>query len=927
MRHPVHSRLRRVCSVLFLTALFLPSSAATARAASASDAFHFYPPLVATKSGDSNKFDPTVLGYITVDLCAISRTSCTLVKEFTSQSSGSDAIRIETTSKDGSYYIVNWDSRTVNLGNAAFRISVFVAGLQLGSIDVAPPQYRTFPRTWPIKFLIEKNPTIHVRVLRSIGQSAGQIAWDLRKEFNLSEDDIAALLAADQDPFTQTEIDVALKGVFQEGVVIPDTTKIADPATRAALTSIDFVKGTMVFSAVTDLLKNLRTGDVVVSEPSAIAPYGYLRKVTSIQKKPGQVVLGTVQARINDAVQHGTFAAAGDLKPTDLVAVQAVPGVTVRTADPLSPTMATDIGDGFNFSTDIDVTLDSQISGDGFNGSGHMRIQGKVRFNAGYDMGFGVETCLDIPPVCVDRVEAHMGLDQYSEIHVNGNLDGTLDKETVLATEYFKPIVFFIGPVPVVLVPVVHAIAGVHGETHVAFGFAGEAQTHMNLGAKWTDPGDGGQGWQNVSTAEPLVGAKIDADLSGNLLVRGYGMADAELLLYGVAGPALDGRVGIRAEAQYPGNPIWRLWADGDAAVNFKVDIGGVLKLQEYKILALPTFQFQLAAASNQAPNCYRRMDVIRANPTQPITLGPSGGGFQGFFDCTDPEGEDISYNSATSSNTQDGPNKDGVLPFVNGLLRPTFLSTGTRTINITARDPEGNTKSFTLTVNVVNTPPVLTIGTATNTVPATVQYFITASAYDWESQQFLTCSQIAWSVSSPDAVTVRNSGGCNAVVIFAQPGTRTVTVTATDSFGGTSVQPVTVTVTNAPSNPPPAINSMSVVASQGPGCFLDGFLVWHCEVPDGSLLYNGQTATADSYYSPLTLKLSASDPNHDTLTIHWFCQAGSNQFDVTDNGDGTFSCSPGITSTPIAIWASVSDGVTTVYTEVRHYQMLKTTQ
>src|SRR5689334_21254333 len=143
----------------------------------------------------------------------------------------------------------------------------------------------------------------------------------------------------------------------------------------------------------------------------------------------------------------------------------------------------------------------------------------------------------------------------------------------------------------------------------------------------------------------------------------------------------------------------------------------------------------------------------------------------------------------------------------------------------------------------------------------------------------------------------------------------------------------VTVFVTAAPSNAAPVIDMdhFGVYAASGPkvGC-TPGPLDCHescptgffCIVPMDSILYNG---TVGDFHPPLTLSLDASDPNGDRLTVRWFCRVGTYDYPVTDNGVGTFECSPYSSSitTPILVWAEVSDGTTTVRTEVRRLYML----
>ena len=875
------------------------------------DSFRFLPPL-APGWGDPDKFDASLLNYLLVEVCEVNGSSCPVIKTFTAQGAGSEQLRIETNGKDGTYYIANWDTTKFAFNRKTYRVRGILGDLQLGAIDLSPDIYNTFGRTWPIKFSIEADPVLRVRLLRSLGKSAWQIASVLRNEFNLSPEEVAALLANDLVPFSAEEIDQALNGVYQPAV-IPATTRISDEETRTALISFDPPTGRMTFAYETPLLKSLQQDDVMVSEPGAAAPYGYLRKVTAIKKVKGLLVIESIQASLNEAIQQGTLDASGTLQATGSSTLEVLaPGVIFRSLSlaPGASQTAGLVADGYNYEVSIDQTFDGAVHEDGVDGTGTVHIQGSIRFNAGYDIGLGVETCAEIPPVCVDRFEARLGVDQYSNIRVTGNFEGTFDKERVLATKIFDPITVFIGPFPVVLVPVVDVIVGVKGDAHLSFSFAAELAEQLTVGAKWTDPDDGGIGWEDVSKLGLPQGRVLDQNLDADMWLVAFGKADAKLLVYGIAGPGFASRVGTGVDVMTGRKPLWRIFGYSGADVNFQVDLAGILKLAEYKESLLDQ-DFTLAESADQPPRCSAVGTVIRANITVPITLGPNGGGFFGYFDCVDPEGEPITYKANSD--------KDGSIP-----LRVRFTDEGERVITVTATDSSNNSSTFTLNVLVVNTPPIVTVATASTSVPVTVQYFITASAYDWETQTFLPCSSMTWSVTPPDILTVSSDNrSCTAVVVFPQEGLRPVTVTATDMQGGSSSRTVAVDVTGPPTNPAPVIdlNSFLILAAQGPRDASYCITGVSCEAPYGAVLFNGLVG---EYYPPLTMSLSASDPESEPITVQWFCETGTVQAPVTDNGDGTFSCSPAYSSeSPIVVRAVVSDGVTEVNSEVRHFLML----
>ena len=133
---------------------------------SATDAFHWLNPI-APSSGDTAKLDASLLNYLTVEVCEVTNAGCATVQMFASAGVSSEQLRIEKTGKVGGYYIVTWDTQKAKQSlTKNYRIIVSMPGLELGSIELAPPTYKTFGRTWPIKFLVENNPAIRVRLLR-----------------------------------------------------------------------------------------------------------------------------------------------------------------------------------------------------------------------------------------------------------------------------------------------------------------------------------------------------------------------------------------------------------------------------------------------------------------------------------------------------------------------------------------------------------------------------------------------------------------------------------------------------------------------------------------------------------------------------------------------------------------------------------------
>jgi hypothetical protein len=133
-----------------------------------------------------------------------------------------------------------------------------------------------------------------------------------------------------------------------------------------------------------------------------------------------------------------------------------------------------------------------------------------------------------------------------------------------------------------------------------------------------------------------------------------------------------------------------------------------------------------------------------------------------------------------------------------------TFTSAGAHTLHVRATDSDGTSRWASITVAAVNQPPSVEI-----TRPGPGEqltrgqpYLLRATAADPnEPGGQLACDRLRWTSSiaeDPFPLT-----GCSPEVTFATTGERTLTVTATDSRGGTGTAQVSLTVAGGPPGGP----------------------------------------------------------------------------------------------------------------------------
>lgn len=143
--------------------------------------------------------------------------------------------------------------------------------------------------------------------------------------------------------------------------------------------------------------------------------------------------------------------------------------------------------------------------------------------------------------------------------------------------------------------------------------------------------------------------------------------------------------------------------------------------------------------------------------------------------------------------------------------LQHTFTTLGSRTLSVTATDSAGATTTASMVLDVVNSPPELTLSQPQDgaEVFRTASVVLRGQASDRnEPGGQLECSRLVWTSSAPDdpfPVT-----GCEVQVVFDSNGPRTLTLTATDTQGATDAASVGITVVDPPPNLPPFVRITS---------------------------------------------------------------------------------------------------------------------
>lgn len=627
-----------------------------------------------------------------------------------------------------------------------------------------------------------------------------------------------------------------------EPVIISESARVLDAQGRQTLASFDPVGGALVFSTTTPQLAALKAGDILVSEPSAAAPYGLLRKVSSTSPSGSGLVVQTTQGTLKEVILQGNLLAEGILTPADLTSFQPAPGIGVARS-------ALSVGFPFNL---VVVDRDGNLS----TTTDQLRVSGSAGFDLGYKVEMGWKVGYD-PPFDVDvstKFIAILYLTQHSQLGVvaTGAIPSFYEEVAIPGGSYtFAPITFWVGPIPVVLVP----------KVTVSLTASGEINTALSFGVDETIGFEAGVSKQFGQGFHPVFGFTPSASGWGPSLIPGYGdlsfgvgvglKARGSIRLYGLVGPFVDFRARGHLTGGVGQSPPWRIRGSAGGDVGVEVD----LYFWDYDWSeTLLDESWDIVQATGNTPPI---IASVSPKPGTKVQLGQSvdlhaiaGDVEDGYFCCT---------RSWTSS-------LEGVIGTEGSYgLKHTFNTPGLRNLTVTAMDVNGATVTAVTTIEVVNTPPVVTLAKpiSGDTGYAGSPLYIKGWATD--GNQPCSSLSLAWSSSNPaDAGAMPIASCTDAVsVTFPTTGTRTLSLQAIDAQGASDTKSATVNIIPMPADPPPDL-----------------------------LIDQPTTGASFAHYQDVELKAFVFDPDDQTLSYVWFNTTANKQ--ITPVGTVIGANSPG---------------------------------
>ncbi|MCJ8505546.1 hypothetical protein MRU69_11870 [Kocuria flava] len=311
---------------------------------------------------------------------------------------------------------------------------------------------------------------------------------------------------------------------------------------RASLVGVS--NEALCFEASTTSVTAFTNIEFVASEPAPAAPAGLLRRVVEVVADGSKTVVTTEPAAIDDVVIEGRASLREPLVNSTFV------DQSGRASQPRVAAVDT-VTQGGPVNADLSLTVDldneviyerpGSVKGGRFTASGPITI------------GALIEVELDIRQFRVRRFLVRIEIHEEIDLTFTAGPSVRVENQAVtLAERILSPLIFYIGPLPVVVVPTLVLEVGAEAGTTVLVAMGFKQQASAEVGIEYAD----GRGWHATSRTrapdptfqEPPTGVAFDA--------LGRVTASLQTLLYDTAGPEASLDTYLQVLGQLPGPPM-----------------------------------------------------------------------------------------------------------------------------------------------------------------------------------------------------------------------------------------------------------------------------------------------------------------------------------------------------------------------------------
>jgi len=338
--------------------------------------------------------------------------------------------------------------------------------------------------------------------------------------------------------------------------IVSSTVKLIDKAKfDSNILSISSDSSTFTFKLGDESIENLETGNILVSDRGM----GILRRVRNVQKTSDKIVFQTEQASITDIIERGTFTFSHKISREDIgKAIFLLEGVTLSKSE-LKPELE------FYFKFNDAVIYDHD--GDTLTKNDQVLLDGSIGISPSFTIN------IDISDKRLRKLNISTTFAESIELTSKFYLKNIpIKAERVLAKYLLKPIVFFVGWIPVVFTPYLTFNIGVDGNVYAAIEAKIEQNAELTAGLIFNNGS-----WTPYSNFSHDFGFQPPT-FSAGANVKGYVGPKLEIFIYGIVGPNANLSVYADLEVKVIPEPKAELYA------GIELGLGVVLKIFDITI-------------------------------------------------------------------------------------------------------------------------------------------------------------------------------------------------------------------------------------------------------------------------------------------------------------------------------------------------------
>ncbi|GGL02194.1 hypothetical protein [Deinococcus radiotolerans] len=339
--------------------------------------------------------------------------------------------------------------------------------------------------------------------------------------------------------------------------VIPDTTRVLGAQDRLGLLNASEDGRTLTLRSDSPILKDLKEGAALVSRPTEAAPGGVLGRVKAIENHGETTTVYLGDITLEEVIQDGDLDAAVKLD-SSMIDYEKSGAMIQAQENTLSAQKTFNF---FNFSRNPFCLYDHAARDLGCDDGAASGLRSRVPSTNYVTLDGQLSARADafinasIRWFSVRRFDAGVELTESARatLEGKGSYGWNIDKDLTQWQIVFSPLTFFIGPVPVVITPILVPTVGTNGQITATLRYEATQSFNGRYGVEYNK----GSGWSGINSSNWNFNAPPAPTVTGSAQVGAYLGAKGILALYSASTSGPQVFVHARAFAEGQANATY----------------------------------------------------------------------------------------------------------------------------------------------------------------------------------------------------------------------------------------------------------------------------------------------------------------------------------------------------------------------------------